>query len=151
MLSESTSALSVRTSGDLDTNTSTFATSQDALDFDAMSADEIRAATLEVQGQNETVEREIELFEHYANKVNLQDILAPANVDFIEKLSSRRKKRHEPKKEKLKIHQKIEIVSKLLDETNKAINIAEQEHEVKVDLLTCKLEQFDEQNKGKHL
>ena len=60
---------------------------------------------------------------------------------------SRRKKRTEPKKEKLKIHQKIEIVNKIIDETNQNIDVVHQEHEGKLELIECKLEQFDEQMK----
>ena len=81
---------------------------------------------MELLAQNSAIEKEIEVFEQYAAKFNIQDLL-PASVDFIEKLSSRRKKRNlESKKEKLKIQQKIEIVGKIIDETNKTINALEQ-------------------------
>ena len=59
----------------------------------------------------------------------------------------RRKKRVEPKKEKLKIHQKIEIVNKIIDETNQNIELTNQEHTGKIELIECKLQQFEEQMK----
>ena len=59
----------------------------------------------------------------------------------------RRKKRVEPKKEKLKIHQKIEIVNKIIDETNQNIELTNQEHTGKIELIECKLQQFEAQMK----
>jgi len=146
MVSDAASAVSVRTSGDLETTTSTFGTtSQDALDLEGMSLEEIEAATNELLAQNGALKSEMAVFERYAAKFNIQELLPPS-AEFIEKLT-RRKKRNEPKREKLKIEEKIEIVNKIADETTKNIQAVQDEHESKVETLECKLEQLAEQAK----
>jgi vacuolar-type H+-ATPase subunit I/STV1 len=104
------------------------------------------AATLELGSNSDVIESEIQIFDQFCEKFNIQELVP--NQDFIEKLSSRRKKRNEVKKEKLNFKQKIEIVNKIIDETNKNIVAVQNENEIKIESFNSQFEQLDEQYKG---
>ena len=139
MPSGSISGQSFRTSYDLETNASTVFTE---VDVDALTTDEILEQVQLMKDDLEFLSKELHFLETFAEKINLDGILPTAEI--VERTSSRKKKRGEPKKEKLNFPQKIEITTRLQNDLVAEMQKMEKAHVLAKEQIECEMKQLEE-------
>jgi len=140
MPSGSISGASFRTSYDLETNASTIFTE---IDVDSLTTDEIHEQIKVMNDEIEFAAKELLFFETFSEKINLDGIL-PTNPEIVERMSSRKKKRGEPKKEKLNFPQKIEITTRLQNDLLAEMQKMQKCHVLEKEQIECEIKQLEE-------
>ncbi|CBY11509.1 unnamed protein product [Oikopleura dioica] len=87
--------------------------------------------------------KELLFFETFSEKINLDGIL-PTNPEIVERMSSRKKKRGEPKKEKLNFPQKIEITTRLQNDLLAEMQKMQKCHVLEKEQIECEIKQLEE-------
>ncbi|CAG5080735.1 Oidioi.mRNA.OKI2018_I69.PAR.g9695.t1.cds [Oikopleura dioica] len=139
MPSGSISGQSFRTSYDLETNASTVFTE---VDVDALTTDEILEQVQLMKDDLAFLSKELLFLETFAEKINLDGILPTSEI--VERTSSRKKKRGEPKKEKLNFAQKIEITIRLQNDLLGEMQKVEKAHILAKEQIECEMKQLEE-------
>ena len=140
MPSGSISGASFRTSYDLETNASTIFTE---VDVDSLTTDEIHEQIALMNDEIAFSAKELLFLETFSEKINLDGIL-PTNPEIVERMSARKKKRGEPKKEKLNFQQKIEITTRLQNDLLAEMQKVEKCHVLEKEQIECEMKQLEE-------